>query len=260
MIAFSQVAKFQGKKFLFKDVSFQINPGERVGLVGANGAGKSTLVKLLCRFYDPDRGEIRWDGVDLRDVPPEELRRRVSGVFQDHVAYDLSAADNVAIGDVGVERDLARVRAAADRAGVDELLRDLPQGYQTLLTRMFFGDGDAEGVELSGGQRQRVALARAYYRDHRDFMVLDEPSAGLDPAAEAALHDQIRRYRAGRTSLLISHRLNTVRDADLLVVLEDGVVVEQGTHESLLRAGGIYARLFRLQAAGYQSPQPQEVR
>lgn len=243
-----------------RGVNLFLPAGQAVALVGANGAGKSTLVKLLCRFYDPDRGEIRWDGVDLRDVPPEELRRRISGVFQDHVAYDLSAAENVAIGDISVEPDPERIRAAADRAGVDGFLRELPQGYETLLTRMFFGDGDATGVELSGGQWQRMALARAYFRDHRDFMILDEPSAGLDPQAEADLHDQMRRYRAGRTSLLISHRLNTVRDADLLVVLEDGVVVEQGTHQSLMRAEGVYARLFRLQSAGYQSAQPQEVR
>ena len=243
-----------------RGVNLFLPAGQAVALVGANGAGKSTLVKLLCRFYDPDRGEILWDGVDLRDVPPDELRRRISAVFQDHVAYDLSAAENVAIGDISVAPDPERIRAAAHRAGIDNVLRELPQGYETLLTRMFFGDGDTTGVELSGGQWQRVALARAYFRDHRDFMILDEPSAGLDPQAEADLHDQMRRYRAGRTSLLISHRLNTVRDADLVVVLDEGAVVERGTHQSLMRTEGVYARLFRLQSAGYQSVQPPQVR
>ena len=141
-------------------------------MVGANGAGKSTLVKLLCRFYDPDRGEILWDGVDLRDVPPDELRRRISAVFQDHVAYDLSAAENVAIGDISVAPDPERIRAAAHRAGIDNVLRELPQGYETLLTRMFFGDGDTTGVELSGGT---VAAGSAGSR------VLPGPSRLHDP-------------------------------------------------------------------------------
>lgn len=248
--------------WILRGVTLFLPAGQAAGLVGLNGAGKSTLVKLLCRLYDPDHGVIRWDGVDLREVPPEELRQRISGVFQDHVAYELSAADNVTIGDVGADRDPARIRAAAGQAGMDEVIDQLPQGYQTLLTRMFFNEEDdqssATGVVLSGGQWQRIALARAYFRDHRDLMILDEPSAGLDPRAEAELHHQIRQHRTGHTSLLISHRLNTVRDADLLFVLEDGVVVEQGTHETLLHAGGEYARLFRLQAAGYQLALPQE--
>lgn len=240
--------------WILRGVNAFIPAGRTIALVGLNGAGKSTLVKLLCRFYDPDRGSIRWDGVDLRDVAPEQLRDRISGVFQDQTAYDLTAADNVAIADISGEPDLPRIRAAARRAGVDEVLDGLPHGYATLLTRMFFGeeDGGATGVVLSGGQWQRVALARAYFRDRRDLMILDEPSAGLDPRAEAELHDQIRRHRAGRTSLLISHRLNTVREADLLFVLRDGVVIEQGTHEDLMRTDGAYARLFRLQASGYQ--------
>jgi ATP-binding cassette subfamily B protein len=242
--------------WVLRGVNLVIPAGQAVALVGLNGAGKSTLVKLLCRFYDPSRGTIHWDGVDLREVPPEDLRARISGVFQDHVAYHLSAEDNVAIGDVAAYGDLDRVRAAARQAGMDETLAALPRGYQTLLTRMFLSEDDkqdpATGVVLSGGQWQRMALARAYFRAGRDLMILDEPSAGLDPEAEAELHARIRRSRAGRTSLLISHRLNTVRDADLVVVLQDGAVVEQGGHDALMLAGGAYARLFRLQAAGYQ--------
>ena len=243
--------------WVLKGVTFTIPAGRAVALVGLNGAGKSTLVKLLCRFYDPDRGAIRWDGVDLRQMRPEELRARISGVFQDHVSYDLTAEDNIVIGDVSAAGDRDRVRAAAAQAGLDDTFDRLPHGYQTLLTRMFFSEEDkadpSTGVVLSGGQWQRLALARAYFRQGRDLMILDEPSAGLDPRAEAELHAATRRYRRGRTSLLISHRLNTVRDADLLVVLADGAVVEQGTHESLMAAGGAYAELFRLQAAGYVS-------
>jgi ATP-binding cassette subfamily B protein len=251
--------------WVLKGVNLVIPAGWAVGLVGLNGAGKSTLVKLLCRFYDPDHGVILWDGIDLRHVRPEELRARISGVFQDHMSYDLSAEDNIALGDVTAHGDLHRVRTAAWRAGLDDTLLDLPRGYRTLLTRMFFSEEDKQdpstGVVLSGGQWQRIALARAYFRDGRDLMILDEPSAGLDPQAEAELHAQTRAYRAGRTSLLISHRLNTIRDADLLIVLDDGTVAEQGTHHSLIAAGGVYARLFHLQAAGYQHhPQETELR
>ncbi|WP_213455181.1 ABC transporter ATP-binding protein [Rhizomonospora bruguierae] len=249
--------------WVLKGVDLVIPAGRAVGLVGLNGAGKSTLVKLLCRFYDPDRGAILWDGVDLRDVRPEELRSRVSGVFQDYMAYDLSARDNIGIGDAGSggagHDDLDRLRAAAALARMDDTLSALPRGYDTLLTRMFLGEqggedeaGSTTGVVLSGGQWQRIALARAFFRAGRDLMILDEPSAGLDPDAEADLHRQTRRYRSGRTSLLISHRLNTVRDADLLVVLRDGAVVERGSHDDLIATGGDYARLFHRQADGYR--------
>jgi ATP-binding cassette, subfamily B, bacterial len=245
----------QDHPWVLRGVNLKIPAGWSVGLVGLNGAGKSTLVKLLCRFYDPDHGAILWDGVDLRDVRPEDLRAHISGVFQDYMSYDLSAQDNIAIGNVADHGDIDGVRFAADLARMDGMLSALPRGYDTLLTRMFFSEDDKQdastGVVLSGGQWQRIALARAFFRSGRDLMILDEPSAGLDPEAEADLHRQTRRYRWGRTSLLISHRLSTVRDAELLVVLRDGVVIEQGTHDSLMRSDGAYARLFRLQAAGY---------
>ncbi|MEU8397607.1 ABC transporter ATP-binding protein [Nonomuraea sp. NPDC048892] len=241
--------------WILRGVDLYLPYGASVALVGLNGAGKSTLVKLLCRFYDPTRGAILWDGTDLRDVRPEELRERISGVFQDHMAYDFSARDNIGVGDVGARDDLGRIRAAARRAGVDELLAGLPRGYDTLLTRMFTSEEDradaATGVVLSGGQWQRTALARAFLRDGRDLMILDEPSSGLDPEAEADVHARMRRHRAGRTSLLVSHRLNTVRDADLIVVLKDGAVAERGSHDDLMAVDGEYARLFRLQARGY---------
>ncbi|NDU77000.1 ATP-binding cassette domain-containing protein [Actinomadura sp. DSM 109109] len=248
--------------WVLRGVDLTIPHGWAVALVGLNGAGKSTLVKLLCRMYDPTRGRILWDGVDLRDMPPQALRERISAVFQDHMNYDMTARENIAVGDLrALDRPEAIERAAA-RAGVHDRLAALPHGYDTLLTRLFFSEADKEdaetGVVLSGGQWQRLALARALLRDGRDLMILDEPSSGLDPEAEHEVHAQMRRYRAGRTSLLISHRLNAVRDADLIAVLDDGRVAELGAHETLMAAGGHYARLFKLQAAGYQETPPPE--
>ncbi len=235
-----------------KDLSFTIPAGMSVALIGRNGAGKSTLVKLLCRLYDPDRGTILWDGIDVRDLDPASLRRRIGTVFQDYMQYDLTAAENIGIGDLGSDRQA--IERAAARAGVHERLASLPSGYDTPLTRIFFGlsDGDGDGVVLSGGQWQRLALARALLRDQADLLVLDEPSSGLDAVAEVEIHTALRTHRSGLTSLLISHRLSAVRDADLLIVLEEGEVVERGDHSSLLAAKGVYARLFTLQANGYQ--------
>ncbi|WDZ82860.1 ABC transporter ATP-binding protein [Micromonospora cathayae] len=245
-----------GHPWVLRGVNLFLPEGLAVALVGLNGAGKSTLIKLLCRFYDPTRGAILWDGVDLRDVDLAELRTRIGAVFQDYMTYDLSATENVALGDLSALDDPDRVRAAARRAGVHEVLDGLPRGYDTQLTRSFFGGSEEEeaqaGVRLSGGQWQRVALARAFLRDQRDLMILDEPSAGLDAEAEHEVHSRLREHRAGRTSLLISHRLGAIRDADRIVVLADGVVAEQGTHAELVAKPGTYARLFALQAAGYR--------
>jgi ATP-binding cassette, subfamily B, bacterial len=245
--------------WVLRGVDLTIPAGGTLALVGLNGSGKSTLVKLLCRLYDPTRGSITWDGVDLRDVDPSTLRARVTAVFQDFMAYDLSAGDNIAMGDLSARDDLERISAAARDAGVDGVLHRLPRGYRTMLTRTFFGDSDDDGpdagVVLSGGQWQRVALARGLLRTARDLTILDEPSSGLDPEAEHELH----AARPCGTSLLVSHRLSTVRDADHIAVLENGRVVEHGDHAALLAAGGRYARLFRLQAAGYRD-EPQVAR
>ena len=245
-----------GHPWVLRGVDLFLPHGRSTALVGLNGAGKSTLVKLLCRFYDPTRGSILWDGVDIRDVPVAELRARMSAVFQDHMPYDLSAAENIAVGDVTAMGDRERVERAARRGGVHDVLRKLPDGYDTMLTRLFLSGKDgrgSSGVVLSGGQWQRVALARSFVRAEPELVVLDEPSSGLDVEAEHELHTAARAHRLGRTTLLISHRLSAVRDADLIVVLDGGVVAEHGTHDELVRADAGYARLFRLQAAGYQS-------
>ncbi|MFC7546071.1 ABC transporter ATP-binding protein [Plantactinospora sp. GCM10030261] len=241
-----------GHPWILRGLTMSIPAGRSTALLGLNGAGKSTVVKLLCRLYDPVAGTILWDGVDLRELPVEELRRRISTVFQDHMTYELTAADNIALGDVRRAPTMERIRAAARHADVDDVLAALPSGYDTLLTRAF-GDGDdgAVGVPLSGGQWQRIALARAALREDADLRILDEPSTGLDPEAEYEAQRRLRTYRSGTTSLVVSHRLNTVRDIDQIVVLGDGRVVECGNHDTLLAEGGRYARMFGLQAAGY---------
>jgi ATP-binding cassette subfamily B protein len=226
-------------------------------VVGDNGAGKSTLVKLLCRFYDPERGRILWDGTDLREMDPAALRQRVSAVFQDYMTYELSAADNIGVGDLPRAGDGQVLQAAARRAGVHDLLAGLPYGYRTLLTQTYFDLADKEdprtGVLLSGGQWQRVALARAFMRGARDLMILDEPNAGLDAEAEAEIHAGLMASRQGRTTVLISHRLSAIREADHIVVLSGGVITERGDHDTLMAGSGTYARLFSLQARGYAS-------
>lgn len=243
------------RPWVLRGVDLTIPAGLATALVGLNGAGKSTLVKLLCRLYDPSRGSILWDGVDLRDVDPARLRERIGTVFQDYVQYELSAADNIGLGDVRHRTDRRRIEEAAVRAGVHETLSSLPKGYDTMLTRMFLEGIDEQdpdtGVLLSGGQGQRLALARAFFRDGQDLLILDEPSSGLDALAEAEIHTRLREHRSGRTSLLISHRLNTVRDADQIIVLSDGVVAEHGDHDGLMAMGGRYAEMFNLQAGGY---------
>ncbi|MER7007507.1 ABC transporter ATP-binding protein [Dactylosporangium sp. NPDC000555] len=242
--------------WVLRGVNLVIPRGTAVALVGRNGSGKSTLVKLLCRFYDPTRGAILWDGTDLRELDVAALRRHIGAVFQDHVAYDLTAAENIALSEVD---DPATVRPAATTAGADGFVRRLPRGYATLLSRVFAtGEEDhpEAGVVLSGGQWQRLALARALHHAGRDLMVLDEPSAGLDAEAEQEVHRTLLDAATGSTCLLVSHRLNAVRHADHVVVLDAGTVVEHGDHTSLVAAGGQYARLFAIQAEGYHPGPP----
>ncbi|MFD3794946.1 ABC transporter ATP-binding protein [Streptomyces californicus] len=244
-----------------RGVSFTLGHGQVLGLVGRNGAGKSTIVKLLCRLYDVERGAILWDGVDIRELDPVRLRRRIGAVFQDFMKYDLSVSENIALGDLPCESP-ERITAAAVEAGADTFIGELPQKYDTLLSRIFFQGDDVKatrGVTLSGGQWQRLAIARAYLRSERDLLVLDEPSSGLDAEAEAEIHRGLTRYRQGRTSVLISHRLGSVRAADTLLVIENGEIIERGSHDDLMALGGRYAVMFEAQARGYRG-EPAEAR
>jgi ATP-binding cassette, subfamily B, bacterial len=219
--------------------------GRSTAIVGINGAGKTTLVKLLTRLYEPTAGSITSDGVDLADLDVAAWRRQVSVIFQDFVRYELSAADNIALGAVHVPRDEAAVRDAADRAGILAALDPLPLGLATPLSRAY-----TDGTDLSGGQWQRVAIARSLYAlaAGARVLVLDEPTAALDVRAEAAFFDRFVELTHGVTTVLISHRFSSVRRADHIVVIDAGRVVEQGSHDELMRSDGHYARLFRLQA------------
>src|SRR5712691_4305531 len=227
------------------DLSFTVSPGETIAIVGRNGAGKTTLFKLICRLYDPSGGRILIDGVDIRDYDPPELRAQIGGMFQDYVTYQATAAENIGLGSLSALADREAIRSASRQAGSDQLIAGLPQGYDTALGKWF----DA-GVNLSGGEWQKVALARAFMRDAR-ILLLDEPTSALDAQAEYELFERIHSLTRGRTAVYISHRFSTVRRADRILFLEHGRLVEQGTHEQLMRLNGRYARLFRLQASAY---------
>jgi ATP-binding cassette, subfamily B, bacterial len=227
-------------------LDLHIRGGELVALVGENGAGKSTLVKLLLRFYDPDRGDVRVGGIDLKNVHPEELRGRIGVLFQDYANYELSVRDNVVMGRPGLAADDQRVMDALRRSRSEWLVRKMPSGLDSKVGRLFEG-----GHDLSGGEWQRLALARIMYRN-ADIWILDEPTSSLDPEAEAAIFAELKENLRGRIGIVISHRFSTVRIADRIAVIADGRVAESGTHDQLLRSGGRYAELFEIQAAGYR--------
>jgi ATP-binding cassette subfamily B protein len=228
-----------------EDVSFTIAPGETLAVVGRNGAGKSTLIKLLCRLYDPTSGRILLDGIDIREVDPDELRTSIAAMFQDYVTYQATASENIGLGDLPQLESRPAVEAAAERGGADELIEKLPFGYETPLGKWF-----DQGANLSGGEWQKVALSRAFMRK-APILVLDEPTSALDAQAEHELFTRLRELSRGRTAIYISHRFSTVRQADRILFLEQGRLVEEGTHEELMRLGGRYATLFNLQASAY---------
>jgi ATP-binding cassette subfamily B protein len=226
-------------------VNLTIKPGQVVALVGENGSGKTTLAKLLAGLYQPDGGTIAWDGVPLADLNILEVRSRVAVLFQDFTRYFLTANENISMGRWEQAFDAEGIRRAAEQAGASEFLEQLPGGYETYLGPQFEG-----GSDLSGGQWQRVALARAFFRD-AELVILDEPTAALDPRSEAALFQSVRDLFAGRSVVLISHRFASVRMADYIYVLHEGVVAEEGTHDELMAAGGLYAELFSIQVQAF---------
>jgi ATP-binding cassette, subfamily B, bacterial len=227
------------------DIDLEIRPGEVAALVGQNGSGKTTLVKLLCRLYDPQAGRVTLDGIDLKDMCVDELRRSMSVVFQDYSQYYLTARENIWVGDVTLDLQDPAVSEAARQAGADEVISSLGHGYDTKLGKLF-----DEGEELSVGEWQKVAVARSFVRD-ADIMVFDEPTSALDPLSEWNVFERIRERAEGRSVVLISHRFSTVRNADRIHILEHGHIVESGTHEELLRLDGRYARMYEVQARAY---------
>jgi ATP-binding cassette subfamily B protein len=235
-----------GEREVLRGVDLSLGPGEVIALVGENSAGKTTLIKLLCRLYDPTAGTITWDGVDLREMGLAALRREIGVVFQDFARYQLTARENVWLGNVELPEDAPRIEASARRADVHHAFAALPKGYDTVLGKWF-----EDGHELSIGQWQKVALARAFLSDAQ-VIILDEPTSSLDAAAEEAVMHDFRRLIEGRSAILISHRLSTVKMADRIYVLGDGRIVENGSHDELVRRGGVYARIFETQAKSYR--------
>ena len=235
-----------GKTPILKGISFRLKAGEKMAFVGQNGAGKTTLIKLILRFYEPTRGKILLDGTDIASFDKQAYRERFGVIFQDFFRYEFTMRENIAVGNIGALTETDRIQEAARKSLAIEVIRELQDGMEQQLGRRF-----KKGQELSGGQWQKVALARAYMKD-AEVMVLDEPTASLDARAEYEVFKRFIGLTRGRTSILISHRFSTVRMADRILVLEDGRILELGTHEELLENGGLYAELFNLQAAGYQ--------
>ena len=231
---------------MLSGLDLSIPQGKVVALVGENGAGKSTLVKLICRFYDPESGEISFNGVDLKNMNPISWRKKLSVIFQDFTKYNLTAEENIRVGDIDKGIDGEGIIRAAKQSGADPVLNKLPKGYNSQLGRMF-----EEGQELSVGEWQKVAIARAFYRNS-DIIVLDEPSSSLDPLSEAELFEQFKKLIKGKTAILISHRFSTVKMADKIFVMKGKKIIEQGSHEELIKKKGFYFKMYSAQAKNYE--------
>jgi ATP-binding cassette, subfamily B, bacterial len=227
-------------------INFQLHTNERLALIGENGQGKTTIVKLITRLYDPTEGQILLDGVDLRDYDLEDLHREIGVIFQDFMRYEMTARENIAIGRIEDINNLELLKGAAQKSMADLTIGRLPEGYDQMLGRRF-----EQGVDLSGGEWQKVALARAYLRDAQ-LLILDEPTAALDARSEFEVFHRFAELTAGKMALFISHRFSTVRSADRILVLENGRIAEEGTHDQLARLGGRYAEMFEMQASSYR--------
>jgi ATP-binding cassette subfamily B protein len=227
-------------------LNFTLAAGEKLALVGENGAGKTTLVKLLGRLYDPSEGRILLDGYDLREYDLADLRKNVGVIFQDYIRYQMTAAQNIAVGNIEEVENRELVERSAQKSMADAMIQRLAGKYDQALGRRF-----NQGVELSGGEWQKIALARAYMKDAQ-LLILDEPTSALDARAEYEVFQRFAELTKGKTAVLISHRFSTVRMADRILVLDKGQLLEIGSHEELLAKGGRYAELFKLQAMGYQ--------
>jgi ATP-binding cassette, subfamily B, bacterial len=233
-------------RLVLDSINFQLHPSERLALIGENGQGKTTIVKLITRLYDPTQGQILLDGVDLREYDLEDLHREIGVIFQDFMRYEMTARENIAVGRVEEINDLESLKDAARKSMADDVVARLPQGYDQMLGRRF-----EQGVDLSGGEWQKVALARAYLRDAQ-LLILDEPTAALDARSEFEVFQRFSELTTGKSALFISHRFSTVRMADRILVLENGRIAEEGTHDQLSRLGGRYAEMFEMQASSYR--------
>ncbi len=233
-------------RLILKNLDFTLHIGERVALIGENGQGKTTIVKLITRLYDPTEGQVLLDGIDLREYSLEDLYREIGVIFQDFMRYEMTARENVAVGRIEEIEDIEAIEAAAHKSLADEVVARLPGKYEQMLGRRF-----ENGVDLSGGEWQKLALARAYLRDAQ-LLVLDEPTAALDARSEYEVFERFAELTEGKMALFISHRFSTVRMADRIVVLADGQVAEDGSHEQLMALGGSYAAMFEMQAASYR--------
>ena len=236
---------FNSENWVIRNLSFQLKAGEKLALVGENGAGKTTLVKLLARLYDPTEGRILLDGIDLRQFELESLRQNIGIIFQDYAQFQMKAFENIAVGNIQDIGQFPAIESAARKSLADTVIEELPGGYQQMLGKRF-----AKGIELSGGQWQKIALARAYIRNAQ-LLILDEPTSALDARAEHEVFVRFAELIQDRSAVLISHRFSTVRMADRILFLENGQLLEMGSHEELIEKGGKYAELFRLQAKGY---------
>lgn len=234
------------EQYVLKDCSFTIEPHEKIGLIGLNGAGKSTIVKLMFRFYDPEEGVIKLDGVDIKEYDVYAVRRVFGVLFQDYVTYCLPLREIIALSDFGERFNDDKLNKACDISGASEIIRDWEHGFDSVLGR-YYADN---GKDLSGGQWQLVGLARAYFKDS-EYMILDEPSAALDPISEDRIFEQLYHLSEGKSSVTISHRLSNTTLADKILVIGDGHIIEQGSHAELLKQNGKYAHLFNLQASKY---------
>ena len=229
-----------------KQISFTIHPGEAIALVGLNGAGKTTLVKLLTRLYDPDEGEIFINGCNIKEYALKDLREQIGVIFQDFVRYQMTVQENIGVGRIGNLENQEMIKDAAQKSGADKAISKLELGYESMLGRWF-----EKGVELSGGEWQKIALSRAFMRN-APILILDEPTSALDAQAEYDIFIRFRALTRNKTTLFISHRFSTVRLADRIFVIEQGHVLESGSHDELMVLNGRYAELFQLQAAAYR--------
>ncbi len=245
---------FRGVTFVYpgttrkvvENLNFRLEPGERIALIGQNGQGKTTIVKLMTRLYDPSAGRILLDGTDLREYNLEDLCSQIGVIFQDFMRYEMTARENIGVGRVEFLPDMARIRDAARKSLADEVIHKLQGEYDQMLGRRFEG-----GVDLSGGEWQKIALARAYLREAQ-VLILDEPTAALDARAEYEVFERFNELTKTKMALFISHRFSTVRMAERIIVLENGAIAEEGSHDQLMRRAGRYAEMFELQASSYR--------